>query len=159
STIVVNGSAATFTRTSHELTITPAEFLPQGKSFEIAVSYSGIPGEGVPGYDAIFAQGWTRYKKGVFVASEPNGAALWYPVNDHPLDKASYTFHITVPAGYVVAANGLLQGVDKHDDSTQTYNWETTSELASYLVTVDIGDFVVETAEGPNNLPIRSYFP
>ena len=32
----------------------------------------------------------------------------WYPVNDHPLDKAAYTFQITVPAGLEAVANGEL---------------------------------------------------
>ena len=40
------------------------------------------------------------------VAGQPHGAATWYPVNDHPLDKATYTFRITVPAGCKAIANG-----------------------------------------------------
>ncbi len=159
STLTVNGETALFKRIAHELTIKPAQFLPKDQPFEVAVTYSGIPGKNVPGYNATFAHGWTRYPGGVFVASEPTGAALWYPVNDHPLDKANYTFHITVPAQYVVAANGLLQSEDENADSTKTFVWETQNPVASYLVTVNIGDFDIQTAEGPNNLPIRSYFP
>ena len=44
------------------------------------------------------------------VVSEPDGSATWYPVNDHPTDKASYSFEITVPEGLVAVANGLLDG-------------------------------------------------
>ena len=33
------------------------------------------------------------------------------------------------------------------------------SPLASYLVTVNIANFVGETDQGPNGLPIRNYFP
>jgi hypothetical protein len=55
------------------------------------VAYDGVPGEGIANFDDIFLPGWIRHKTGVFVASEPGGAALWYPVNDHPLDKATYT--------------------------------------------------------------------
>ncbi len=32
----------------------------------------------------------------------------WYPGNNHPADKATYTFRITVPDTYEVAANGIL---------------------------------------------------
>jgi aminopeptidase N len=160
SALVVNGQTIPYTRTEHELTITPTQFLPEGQPFEVAIRYSGIPSRQVdPLYDAVFANGWIQYDKGVFVASEPSGAALWYPVNDHPLDKATYSFHITVPKGYVVAANGLLQGVEENTDSTSTYDWETQNPVASYLVTVDIGDFVVQSAKAPNGLPIRYYFP
>ena len=44
------------------------------------------------------------------MVSEPSGAATFFPVNDHPTDKATYTFHIEAPADQVVAANGLLVG-------------------------------------------------
>ena len=40
-------------------------------------------------------------------------AASWYPVNDHPLDKASYTFRIAVPRGLQAIANGELEGVEQ----------------------------------------------
>ena len=36
--------------------------------------------------------GWVSYEGGTYVTSEPMGAAVWYPVNDHPSDKATYTF-------------------------------------------------------------------
>lgn len=52
--------------------------------------------------------GWQKQITGTFVASEPSGAMNWYPVNNHPRDKASYTFRITVPGPYQVAANGVL---------------------------------------------------
>ena len=53
------------------------------------------------------------------MTSETSGAATWYPVNDHPLDKAAYSLRITAPKPYVVAANGLLQQkVDKGDTVT-----------------------------------------
>ncbi|MGW8368681.1 MAG: hypothetical protein ACWGPN_08365, partial [Gammaproteobacteria bacterium] len=57
------------------------------------------------------------------VASEPVGAAAWYPVNDHPRDKATYRFEITVPQPYVVAANGLLAlfGDKRVDDATALF--------------------------------------
>ena len=42
--------------------------------------------------------------------SEPDGSATWFPVSDHPTDKATYSFDITVPDGLVAVANGLLEG-------------------------------------------------
>jgi aminopeptidase N len=158
SSLEVDGEPATFERDGRELTITPAETLVSGSPFTVAVTYSGVPGEGVPDYYANFAHGWTRYENGVFVASEPNGASYWFPTNDHPLDKATYTFAITVPKEFIVAANGLLQGVDEGQDTT-TYHWESSHPMASYLATVNIADFVVQTSEGLDGLPIRNYFP
>ena len=155
--IVIDDIPVTFSRRGRELTIVPEEPLAEGTAFTVAVTYSGEPGEGMDNLSA-FSRGWNRYERGVFVASEPTGAAAWYPVNDHPLDKATYTFEITVPEPYVVAANGVL--VETIDDGdTVTYIWQNDDLMASYLVTVNIARFVEVREEGPDGLPIRNYFP
>jgi len=159
SSVLVEGKDTKYERDEHELQITPIATLKQDETFETVVSYSGVPGDGVEGYYDVFAHGWTRYPNGVYVASEPDGAAYWYPVNDHPLDKATYTFKITVPDGYIVAANGQQQQVVDNPDPTTTYTWETRDELASYLATVSIAKFKEVTSVGPHDLPIRHYFP
>lgn len=157
--LLVNGEPADFDRQDRELVITPVEAISAGQTFETAISYTGIPGRGVKRFYDAFAIGWRRYDTGVYVASEPSGASLWFPVNDHPLDKANYHFEITVPDKYVVAANGLLQSTTDNPGPTTTYIWETQYEMASYLATVNIADFVAQTSTGPNDLPIRNYFP
>jgi aminopeptidase N len=142
---------------ARELTIRPGETLHNGQEFAVAISYSGSPrpfrSQAVP-----FPMGWTRYDDGIFVASEPDAAASWFPVNDHPLDKATYTFQITVDEPYVVAANGLLQEVINLG-ATDTYVWEASDPLASYLVTVNVAEYVIQTETGPDGLPIRNFFP
>ena len=40
------------------------------------------------------------------VPRQPEVATAWFPVNDHPVDPASYSFEVTVPDGYEVVANG-----------------------------------------------------
>ena len=155
--IHVNDADAGFFRDGYELRITLPEPVLLGESFEVSVTYRGVPGEGTQGLD-LFSQGWTHYDNGVYVASEPEGAAAWFPVNDHPQDKATYRFEITVPKPYVVAANGRLKSVEEQGDQT-TYIWETEHEMASYLATVNIAEFVEVTEEGPNSIPIRNYFP
>ena len=63
-----------------------------------------------------------------------------------------------MPKPYVVAANGLLTDTVDNGDTTM-YVWEETHPMASYLVTVGIDDYTVQTDEGPDGLPIRNYFP
>jgi aminopeptidase N len=155
--ITVNGAAATWERTEHELIVTPASPLPAGAAFTVAVTYGGTP-QGVEMTGIPFLAGWVNYGGGIMVASEPGGAAGWYPVNDHPLDKATYTFRITVPQPYVVAANGILTDTIEDSDQT-TFVWEMRQPLASYLATVNIDEFVRVEEEGPNGLLIRNYFP
>jgi aminopeptidase N len=159
SSILVDGKSATFKRDGRELQITPSTMLKQDETFEAAVSYSGVPGTGVSSFYDVFAEGWIRYPQGVYVSNEPDGAANWYPVNDHPLDKATYSFVITVPDAYTVAANGLLQTVVDNPGPTTTYTWETHDELASYLTSVNIAKFMMQKTVGQDDLPIRNYFP
>jgi aminopeptidase N len=158
SAVTVNGSAAEVARQPHELTITPPTPLADGEAFTVSVAYSGSPSGMNPASSLEYLSGWANYGDGIFVASEPAGAAGWYPVNDHPLDKATYTFRITVAEPYMVAANGLLTDTIDNGDTT-TYVWENSHPTASYLVTVNIAEFVMETIEGPDGLPIRNFFP
>jgi len=155
--ITVNDSAATFAR--ERLIITPTVALAVDQPFTVAVAYGGVPAPitdpGVP-FEGI---GWLAYgAQGSYVASEPSGAMSWYPVNNHPLDKATYTFRVNVPEPYVVAANGLL--IDTIDAGTRrTYVWEASDPMASYLATVNIAKFVMVTEVGPAGLPILNFFP
>jgi len=155
--IQVNGEAANFQRVGSELTVTPVAAIARGAEFTVTVRYSGIP-QPVEDPSVPFAQGWMQIGESIVVFSEPSGAMNWYPVNNHPTDKATYTFRITVAKPLVVAANGLLQQqVD--NGTTTTYIWEARNPMASYLATVAIGTFVVESEVTTNGLPLRNYFP
>ena len=59
---------------------------------------------------------------GAIIIGQPHVASSWYPVNDHPLDKASYRFMVTVPRGLEVVANGHLAGL-KLPGSKATWTW------------------------------------
>lgn len=155
----VNDADARFNSTRHELEITPSSPLKAGASFTVTVAYGGEPNtqpvDTIPG--ERYALGWSHYDKGVFVASEPSGAASFFPVNDHPCDKATYNMSVTVPKPYTVAANGMLKEA-KDLGAATTYTFDTRDPMASYLVTLNIAEFNLQTQEGPNGLPIRNYF-
>lgn len=154
----VNGAAAEYERDGVELIVTLPQPVANGQAFSVVVEYHGTPGEGVdlsslPEYSI----GWGWYSDGVYVAAEPTGASSWYPNNEHPLDKATYGYRITVAKPYEVAANGLLQETTDNGDTT-TFVWDSHFPMASYLSTIAIGEFDIETDTGPNGLPIRNYF-
>ncbi|MEP7294065.1 MAG: M1 family metallopeptidase [Chloroflexota bacterium] len=158
--ISVNGTGAEFSRDGQELTITPAEALDEGASFTVEVSYSGVP-ELVTSVALPVLTGWVPYEGEncpcAFVLSEPDGAANFYPVNDHPLDKATYTLSVTVPKPYEVAMNGDLVAVTDNGDSTTTVS-EVTAPMASYLTTINIADFDLVTEDGESGVLIRNYY-
>jgi aminopeptidase N len=156
--IAVDGRTASWARQGRELTVTPAFPVDENAVFETVIEYGGQPASLID--PAIgFRVGWNFLDDRVYVASQPSGAATWYPVNDHPLDKATYTLRITVDQPYVVAAGGVLEEVIAADDQI-TYVFEMRDRAASYLVTVNIGDFELATDRAPETgVPIRNYFP
>lgn len=135
--VEVDGRPAEWTRDGDELTIVPERGLHRGSRFVIEVDYSGSP---EPVVDAFGVSGFFHTDDGTLVIGEPHVAATWYPVNDHPIDKAKYTFEITVPAGLEAIANGEL--VDEEtDDGKTTWVWDAKEPMASYLTTATIGEF------------------
>jgi aminopeptidase N len=158
SQITVNRQSASFARQGSELTITPTLALAQGISYTVTIAYAGVPTPVAdPGLPAERI-GWVRYPPGVFVMSEPSGAMSWFPGNNHPRDKATYTLRVTVATPYVVAANGVLSAVIDHG-TTRTYLWQVNQPMASYLATVCIAPFTMQHTQGPQGLPLINFFP
>ena len=143
--VKVNGKESEFSRSGQELIIEPDRSLKNGKTFKVAVRYRGVPSEfTIPGTD--IRTGFMATPEGATVAGQPEVAAGWFPVNDHPIDKASYAFDVTVPNGYEVAANGFLHGQKPNKGGTTTWKWRASEPMASYLATIDIGQWdVTET--------------
>ena len=158
SSITVNDAPAQFSRSGDELTITPSTPISNGSDFTVVVTYSGVPDPQKDASSPGDPVGWIQDEAGVFIISQPSGSMNWYPVNNSPQDKATYTFRITVTKPYLVAANGLLTAQTDNGD-TQTFTWESSHLMASYLASVNIGRYEVVTETGPNGLPIRNYFP
>ena len=94
--ITVGGSPATWSRDGGELMVTPANGIPRGQAFFVVVRYHGVP---EPIEEGLGISGFVPTGDGAVVAGEPHVAATWFPANDHPLDKAAYTFRVKVPAG------------------------------------------------------------
>ena len=138
--VYLRGQAGpTWSRGGGELRIAPRHHLRDGERFTVVVRYTGVPrtiGGGLLGGE----EGFVHTDDGALVAGQPHVAATWFPVNDHPSDKASYTFEVTVPRGLTAVANGRLAGQQHHGDRT-TWTWQARAPMASYLATATIGDF------------------
>ena len=153
--VLVDETEVGFEREGEELLIMLPQPLESRQRLSISVSYEGVPAP----IDGPFGEevGWLRTDDGAFVLSEPNGAMTWYPVNNHPLDKASYRFSVTVPAGLEAIANGTLVETLEGDEWT-TWIYDSPSEMASYLAMVAIGQFVFEETLTEDGLVIRNAF-
>ena len=138
SRVTVDGQAAGWTRIGDELVITPKAAVANRAAFTVVVDYSGVP-KAIDDPE-IGTSGFIRTGDGFVIAGEPHGAATWFPVNDHPSDKAAYAFHVTVPDGLTAIANGKLTGKSAAGGRT-TWNYAATAPMASYLATVSVGRY------------------
>ncbi|WP_055494328.1 M1 family metallopeptidase [Streptomyces sp. TP-A0356] len=149
----VNGAPATFTSAGEDLVITPNTPLPKGSALRITVRHTSDP-VAEKGRDG----GWVRTEDGLVMANQADAAHLVFPCNDHPSDKAMFTFHVTTPEGYTAVANGVPVRTERAGGET-TWTYRTEHPMATELAQVSIGRTVVLHRRGPHGLPIRDVVP
>jgi aminopeptidase N len=137
--ITVDGAPAQSTREAGELLVTPAQGLAKGKAFTTVVTYGGVP-QPITSPE-LGTGGWLATDDGAIALGEPESASSWFPVNDHPTDKATYTIALTVPDGLEALSNGVPRGTTKGTDGYTTWTYAEGQPMASYLATVVIGQY------------------
>jgi aminopeptidase N len=153
--VAVDGVPARFLHEVPELTVQPSVPIERGSTFVVEVEYAGRP---APRPSSAVADriGWFGTAEAVVVLSEPDAASSWFPSNDHPSDKATYTVSVTVPDGLVVASSGVL--VERTSETGQTtYQWEMRQPMATYALALGIGDLELSESESDSGVRIRNY--
>jgi aminopeptidase N len=145
--VAVDGVPASFEVTADEIQIELASAVPAGSGMHVQVTYGGVMAPAAsPSQE--FELGWIPRPWGAYVAAEPDGARNWFPADDHPTDKATYSLAVVVPATATVAATGLLTGVQDVPGDRRRWSFEARDPTASYLVSVAVGEFTL-TAPAP----------
>jgi aminopeptidase N len=154
--VTVDGEPADTERSGRDLTIDPATAVASGAEFVTDIDYGGEP-QSIQTLG--FETGWITLDDGTaFVIGEPDGAATWFPSNDHPSDKATFTIEMTVPEGWTVAANGEL--VERqHEGDSVTWTWEEDDPMATYLATVAIARFDIVRGTTEDGIEVVSFYP
>ncbi len=141
-----------------QLTINLHRPLAAGDRIGLMITYGGRGGRGGRGVN------WDTHGADVPVIhtlSEPFGARLWWPCNDRPDDKATVDLAVTTPAGLTVASNGLEVGREEHPDGTATTSWSSRYPVSSYLVAMNISDYVRSEqeyeAQDESSMPVVLY--
>ncbi len=137
--ITVDGRSATWSRDGGELTVVPRRGLEKHRKFTTVVRYDGVP---ATIEDEFGMSGFFHTDDGALVVGEPAVAATWFPANDHPIDKAAFTFKITAPSELEAIANGALERRRERHGWT-TWTWDAREPMASYLAMMAIGVFDV----------------
>lgn len=133
-----------FERREGQIWIDLGSTYQKGKTVEVRVWYSGKP-KVAPRPPWVGGFVWSKTKDGqpwFATAVQNDGADLWWPVKDHPSDKAETTsLHFTVPAPLVAAANGRFQSVEDNKDGTLTYNWYVSQPISNYCIALNVAPY------------------
>lgn len=150
SSVTVGGAAAQYNRENNgrALRVQLPRALGVGETFSIEVTYSGVPQT-----EGALGLGFTA--NGAATFAEPEGARLWFPCKDRPSDKAQYEGFITVASNLVVASNGLLVATT-NNGGKKTYHWRENNQIATYLISLAISDYVV-IEESYRGIPVWHY--
>ncbi len=155
--VTVDGRVATAVRDGDELVITPARAIHRGARFVVKVAHftatPGVPSPadflGAPFFIALDGSAW---------AGQPNGAHQIFPSNDHPRDKASFSFRIDVPAGTTAVASGVLDGQRTAQGRT-IWRYEQCEPMATELAQVAVGALTVISRGRHAGVTVRDVVP
>lgn len=117
-----------------------------GETVSVRVAYSGKP-KVAPRPPWVGGFVWSKTADGqpwIATAVQNDGADLWFPVKDHPSDKAdTSSLHFTVPANLVAASNGKLASVVDNKNGTKTFNWEVSQPISNYCIALNVAPYKV----------------
>ncbi|MFD3524823.1 M1 family metallopeptidase [Streptomyces sp. NPDC058653] len=148
--VEVDGVRAAFATAGEDLVVTPRQSVEAGSPVRLTVTHTSDPSGG--------KGGWVRTKDGLVMANQADAAHRVFPGNDHPADKATFTFRVTAPGKLTVVANGLPVAKSS-SGATTTWTYRSRHPMATELAQVSIGDSAVVHRKGPHGLPVRDVVP
>lgn len=141
-----NGRDLSFERKDGKIRIRFPMTKQPGEKFRTAITYSGVP-RIAPNPPWVGGFMWEKTPSGadwVSIACQNDGADVWFPVKDHPSDKAERVeLFITVPGGLAAASAGKLQGVISNLNGTETYHWLMTNPIPNYSIVFNVAPYVI----------------
>nr|WP_042181494.1 M1 family metallopeptidase [Kibdelosporangium sp. MJ126-NF4]CEL13143.1 putative metallopeptidase [Kibdelosporangium sp. MJ126-NF4]CTQ98831.1 putative metallopeptidase [Kibdelosporangium sp. MJ126-NF4] len=155
--VQVGGEPATFGQhpeNKTELVVTPKRPVPAHQPMEVEVEYEGTPSQ--VRLDNV--QVWYHTATGAIVTGQPRNCRAWYPCNDHPSDKATYTVSASVPNGNTVVSNGILAERTQPVPGWTAWRWRADEPMVSYLAFIALGKFQFEAGTTAQGLPYYNAF-
>lgn len=128
------------------------ELAPE-ETLRLTVKYSGYPEPVASPWGEL---GWEELTNGSLVASQPIGAASWFPCDDDPEAKARYDISVTCDAPYTVVATGRPATPERAGGSRRRWRFRSAEPMATYLVTIQIGEYRTIDLPGAR-VPVTAY--
>ncbi len=104
-----------------------------GDSIATRVRYRGFIRDGLIIRDNLYGD------RTVFADNWPDRAHLWLPSRDDPGDKATVAFHVQVPVGQQVVANGVLEKIDTLPYGHAVWHYRLDTPIPVYTMVVGVG--------------------
>jgi len=145
----VNGAVLPVVATGDSIRmITLPTALSSGDVFTAQIFYHGQPPAGSGFFNGVTHAVTAAGSNMVFTVSDPYVAKNWWPAKQCIDDKIdSVDMWVTVPAGQVVASNGLLHNIDSiSNPGYYRYQWSTHYPIDYYLISVTVGPYVIDTS-------------
>ncbi len=133
--VVILQQSTHFEQSEEELVIDIPHRVKIGDTLDIALSYSGVPEDGL-----IISK--NKYDQRTFFADHwPDRAHYWLPVVDHPAEKASCEFRVSAPKQYQVISNGDKKSeIFLENGYRQTY-WAETRPIPTKVMVIGVAEF------------------
>jgi hypothetical protein len=136
----------TYSQIADSVFVSLSSTMNPGDTTAVNLVYSGTPwNEGAGGFGGFWFQAYVFYHMGVGVYTDPPSLGrVIFPCWDHPADKATFIFRITVPDTLYAVANGdLIVKEDNPTDATSTYHWHQLQPMSTYLAAFAVSDYAV----------------
>jgi aminopeptidase N len=138
------------------LPLPPTPRLVPGDTLSAAVAYHGRPSDGlimrpdVHGHWTVFGDNW------------PDRARYWFPSVDHPGDKATVVFRLTIPDDWTSVANGTRVLDLPLPGGKRRQVWVERVPIPVYTMVVGAGRLAVEDGglarAGPGGLAVPIHY-
>lgn len=82
----------------------------------------------------------------------------WFPCSDSVYDRATYTFHLTVPQGWRAISSGEHDSTVTNTDSSLTYHYTLSNPVSTYHVGLNAAPYIMHQREAVGhygNYPVR----
>ena len=120
-----------------------------GEILPLRVEYHGRPdgrglaaGRDAHGHLGLFADNW------------PESARHWLPSIDHPSDKATVDFTVTLADRLDVVAPGRLVETRARHDGRRTWRWSEAVPIPTYSMVIGAAEFQVSQAGSADGVPL-----
>ena len=144
SSVIYDKKVLPLSRNNNDCIIIFPETIKKGDTLSFTVHYSGKPtvAKNAPWDGGFVWQKDSNQKPWVGLACEGLGAASWLPCKDQWDDEPNgVNVNLRVPKGLVGVSNGRLLRKKSYPDGTDGFEWEVSSPINHYNITVNVGDF------------------